>query len=597
MKACVCIPVLLAMLQVLSAAGLVIAIDEVREHPIYEPDDVAPLDGSVHKTWSSVGPGLNVAFGSTDVRYARHLPPEAVDSKECEITAWRGERINTQIVLWTAEGARQVRPVAGPLRSDSGMTIPETAVRLRFVRYVLADEGPESPQTLKLVPDVLDTGDRIDVPRETTRPVWLSLDVPCDVPVGRYRGSVKVTSEGGETTDVSVVIEVVAPVLPPPSQWKFRLDIWQNPWAVAHQHGVAPWSEAHMKVLEPHLIMLAESGQKFVTTYLTPTAWGESTFINNETMVEWIRLSDGSWRYDYEVFDRWVETVGKAGITQAITCYFPGPWGHRVRYRDERTGDEVWTQAKPGTPEFTALWTPMLRDLADHLRRRGWFDRTYIGINENPVEEGRECIKLVRSVAPGLKITWAGLYHEELKDEVDDWCFFIDPPVKPDIITERSRRGCTTTFYTCCGPLRPNNFTFSPPAESAWMGWYAAAQGYDGFLRWAYDSWSEKPLTDTRYVRWPAGDCFLVYPGPRSSIRWERLREGIVDFEKIRILRDRLRGRQELGQLEEALKRFDYSVVQHEPAAVPIQHARNVLDRLSRIVVDETEKSQPGIVQ
>jgi hypothetical protein len=40
-------------------------------------------------------------------------------------------------------------------------------------------------------------------------------------------------------------------------------------------------------------------------------------------------------------------------------------------------------------------------------------------------------------------------------------------------------------------------------------------------------------------VYWPAGDCFLVYPGGNSSIRFENLRDGIVDFEKIRILRER----------------------------------------------------------
>ena len=30
----------------------------------------------------------------------------------------------------------------------------------------------------------------------------------------------------------------------------------------------------------------------------------------------------------------------------------------------------------------------------------------------------------------------------------------------------------------------------------------------------------------------------MIYPGANSSIRFEKLREGIIDFEKIRILRD-----------------------------------------------------------
>jgi hypothetical protein len=73
--------------------------------------------------------------------------------------------------------------------------------------------------------------------------------------------------------------------------------------------------------------------------------------------------------------------------------------------------------------------------------------------------------------------------------------------------------------------------------ESTYISWYAASYGYDGFLRWAYDAWPSDPTRDARHVSWPAGDCFLVYPGGKSCIRFERLREGIVDFEKINILK------------------------------------------------------------
>jgi hypothetical protein len=100
-------------------------------------------------------------------------------------------------------------------------------------------------------------------------------------------------------------------------------------------------------------------------------------------------------------------------------------------------------------------------------------------------------------------------------------------------------RGATSTFYVCCTPARPNNFLFSPPVEGRWMGWYAYAYGYDGFLRWAYDAWPADPMRDARHGSWAAGDCYLIYPGANSCIRMEKLREGISDFEKIRILRER----------------------------------------------------------
>ena len=86
-------------------------------------------------------------------------------------------------------------------------------------------------------------------------------------------------------------------------------------------------------------------------------------------------------------------------------------------------------------------------------------------------------------------------------------------------------------------------FVKSPPAEAVWIGYYAAVNGYDGFLRWAWTTWPENPLRDTTY--WghpyehylPAGDTFLIYPGPRGAMRWEMLRDGIEENEKLAVIR------------------------------------------------------------
>ena len=102
----------------------------------------------------------------------------------------------------------------------------------------------------------------------------------------------------------------------------------------------------------------------------------------------------------------------------------------------------------------------------------------------------------------------------------------------------RKAEGKKTTVYTCCSTHRPNTFTFSVPAEGAWYGFYVAYSGYDGYLRWAYNSWTKHPLHDTRFRSWPAGDTYMVYPYGRSSVRFEKLIEGIQAHEKVRILRE-----------------------------------------------------------
>lgn len=65
-----------------------------------------------------------------------------------------------------------------------------------------------------------------------------------------------------------------------------------------------------------------------------------------------------------------------------------------------------------------------------------------------------------------------------------------------------------------------------------------AAKNVDGYLRWAYNSWPLEPLLDSRFRTWAGGDTYLVYPGNRTSMRFEKLIEGIQAYEKIRILLD-----------------------------------------------------------
>jgi len=44
------------------------------------------------------------------------------------------------------------------------------------------------------------------------------------------------------------------------------------------------------------------------------------------------------------------------------------------------------------------------------------------------------------------------------------------------------------------------------------------------------------PLRDSRFRTWPAGDTYIVYPQGRSSIRYERMLEGIQDYTKVNLL-------------------------------------------------------------
>ena len=77
---------------------------------------------------------------------------------------------------------------------------------------------------------------------------------------------------------------------------------------------------------------------------------------------------------------------------------------------------------------------------------------------------------------------------------------------------------------------------------------YAIAHDYDGMLRWAYNSWPARPEYDSRFRRWASGDTYIVYPDARSSVRFERLIDGVEFYEKVRTLRAKYSDKAELLQ-------------------------------------------------
>jgi len=79
--------------------------------------------------------------------------------------------------------------------------------------------------------------------------------------------------------------------------------------------------------------------------------------------------------------------------------------------------------------------------------------------------------------------------------------------------------------------------------ESQLIGYFTAYTGLNGFLRWNYTVWPERPRErlSYKYPNWKSGDTNFVYPGydgkPLLSIRYKNLKRGIEAFELIQILK------------------------------------------------------------
>lgn len=510
-------------------------------------------------------------------------------------SAWRGEKVFAQAVISSDTELEDVTLSVSDL-SNGKSGIKSGNISVQFVSFVVSDlldttkygqcgqRQDKSEWGEVLVADVLDLKESMNIPAGRKQPVWMTVNVPSNAKPGKYRGKLTVSSSNAKSRSLPVELIVSDHILPPDSDWAFHLDLWQNPYSVARYENVPLWSDAHFEAMRPVMKMLADAGQKSVTTTIMNRPWNGQTEDAFGSMVTKIRRIDGTWLYDYTIFDRWVEFMFSLGIDRQINCYSMIPWALQFDYIDQATSSPATFQAAPGSEEYNEYWGAFIADFARHLKAKGWFEKTMIAMDERPLESMQAVLGLIRKVEPAFKISLAGNYHEPVIYDIVDFSetFSGKQEFPESAKAKRKELGLTTTFYTCCAEAHPNMFVISNPDEAAWLGWFAQAEGYDGYLRWAYNSWTLDPLTDTRFRTWPAGDCFVVYPGGRGSVRFSKLVEGIQDFEKVRILRSRWQetgNEAKLGQLTGILKSFTSDKILEEGPAKALITAKSFLDK------------------
>ena len=552
------------------------------------PDPSSPSD----KDWAAVTIP-QISWGTIDTRYAKHRLPQLKKQQLTVLKGWRGERVNAQAVVWTGTEVKDLNFSFTDFRDKKGNSLSDEAFKAGFIRYVMTDELNKDGRGAcghrqavdydsLLVADPIDTNLKsMSVPARTVQPIWVQCWIPQSATPGTYKGALLVKDGSRLLQQLNLEILVSSRELPAPSEWAYHLDLWQSPFAVARYYQVPLWSQEHLDVMRPLMKMLADAGQKIITATLTHKPWNGQTEDYFETMVTWMKRADGTWAFDYTVFDRWVEFMMSVGIDQQINCYSMVPWELSFQYFDQATNSLKFVKTAPGEPAYEEMWVAMLTSFSKHLREKGWFDICAIAMDERPMDVMQKTLKVIRKADPEFKVSLAGNYHAEIEPDLYDYCITIGQNFPEEVRLRRAAENKRTTYYTCCTEAHPNTFTFSDPAEAAWVSFYSSKKHLDGYLRWAYNSWPLEPLLDSRFRTWAAGDTYLVYPGARSCIRFERLIEGIQAHEKITILRQEFEkkgNKAGLKKIEKMLAPFKLGDMPEIPAAVTVNRANQILN-------------------
>jgi len=229
--------------------------------------------------WQHLESPVQVGFVNSNVRYSQGRVPQTLPQSSYTLTSWKGEKVHTQLAVWSNKDVTSVSVVVSDLKSKNNQTIPKANIATGFVGYVMTDEfkdgcGYRKPQDFdsSLVADPINTSvQSVVLNKNTVQPVWISVQVPATTPAGVYSGTITVQADKNYVLSLSV--NVLDKTLPPPAQWTFNLDLWQHPAAIARVHHVQLWSDAHFALMKEYYTLLASAGQKNITASIVNEPW------------------------------------------------------------------------------------------------------------------------------------------------------------------------------------------------------------------------------------------------------------------------------------------------------------------------------------
>jgi hypothetical protein len=515
------------------------------------------------------------------------------ENRTIKLVGCRNEYVSAQISCRN-DRSSQLEASASSLRGSKGGEFPPAAVQVRFGAFLPVDE------TGQYTADPLLESKSQPLPANLVQPLWITIHVPKILKSDKYLGTLTLKADN-RSLDFPMELEVLDATLPDPPDYSFYLNIWQDPHGVARAHKVDLWSDEHWRLLSLYGENLASHGEKSIMTSIIHDPWKAQTGYEFPGMVEW--RFPGEWRpggasafkWDFTLFDRYVNTMMSAGVKGKIDMYAmvkgPGPSPDAsIRYFDTKIKAYRTEVMNVGDPKWREAWTAFLPALKAHLLEKRWWSVAYLGFDEKPKEIMYQLFEFIGQAGPDYKLVMSGgharegpghevvIHWDELGTE--RWVKELAPMV------ERTRTsGQLVSFYTACEPRFPNLFLYSSLREARMLPWIAWKYNLSGYTRWAVNAFPENVWNQPNF-KWHSGDMYLLYPGekgPLDGMRWEVLRQGIQDYEALRIAHEMASfwGRKDLLKLLDSAVEMA-TILDSCRTIPPVQDARNIVNEVIR---------------
>jgi len=479
-----------------------------------------------------------------------------------EFPVARNQHLSIQLAVRSAKPWPDVSAEITPLEGSPGQRISGGVVHA--VGYVVVGSHTKNTPADERIgeapgwfPDPL-WDFPMTLERNRTRSIWATIAMPANAEPGLYRGTIVLRAGKRTLAQMKFRVRVYAAVVP--EQRSLKVTNWVNLGDKTSRqfYGIPQFSEEWWTLVANFAGVLADHRQNVIYTPLL-----DLISIRNE---------GDQLVYDFANFDRWVETFRRAGVIGTIEGSHlldrDGSYDAPliIRTRQPVDGRVVEMRLGPDDPRAETFLTGFLAVLDAHLGLKGWKPIYLQHILDEP--HGAEPPyyarfgELVRRYLPGVSTMDAmdaATMSEELKKYCDVWVPQLGQfDGQMDLIGNRVRSGSEVWFYTCLFPTQRylNRMIDYPLLKVRLLHWLNFRYGLAGYLHWGGNYWTPEPVNDTQPVidanteLLPAGDAFIVYPDAErksvfSSIRLEAMREGIEDYELLKLLKARNAGEAE----------------------------------------------------
>lgn len=428
-------------------------------------------------------------------------------------------------------------------------------VKTGFVDYVPVDRPVPNPgrDYLKTAsgyyPDPILDDSSIDVPPAMTQPIWITIAIPKETPVGTYTGEVKITAKiNKQKVELSkaISVEVYSPVIDKTSLLVTNWFSFERLDLLNKDKKLEKYSDDYWKYAKVMADIMAEYRQNVVL--LRPL---DLTAFNKD---------GDKWMFDFSNFNKMVTLMQDAGCCEYIEGghiggRLPQNWGGPFIVKvPEKVSDE-WEMKDFNINEAEAqnFYDQFFPALVENLKKNNWLDIYIQHIADEPINSNKksyaEISDYVRKLIPGIKVIEA-CHSSDLDGAIDIWVpqlNFLKDDFK--FYKEQQEKGKEVWYYTCLGPQEnfANRFIEQPLIKTRILHWINYRYGITGYLHWGLNHWRShhndpySMTTDMNYAgnTLPGGDMNVVYPKENKllpCIRLEAMRDGIVDYELLKML-------------------------------------------------------------